>query len=74
MAGKNTVRHMEMKRRSVLNGCPFCVEGTMSDTPVSSKPHAKIRSGAVIQTDVAEMDVLLLAGARYLIKLVDDID
>lgn len=71
MADKEVIRDMDMRQLSVLDDCSFCIEKTMNNTPMPSRTYVKARPGAVINNDVAVMNVPSIVGAGYFVTFID---
>lgn len=72
MAKKGAVRDKGMTKRYIPANCSPCNEGTIKSTLMRSHTHVKMQLGAVVHTDVAEMNDPSLGGARFSVASIDE--
>lgn len=68
----NAVRGMYLTIQLDTSNCSSYVEGTMRNTRIKSRKILENRPGAVVPTDVAELDVTSVGGARYSVMFSDE--
>lgn len=69
---KDAVRDMDMCQHSGLDDCSLCIQGTVTNTPMLLRTRVEVRPGAMIDTDVAVINVQSIGGARYFFSLINE--
>lgn len=67
MAENCTVLSMDMTKRIIPVDYPHYTPGILTNTPMRWHTHGRTQPEAVVHTDVAEMAVPLLGGARHFV-------
>lgn len=70
MAQKGVVSRMNASKLPTVKDFPACVHGKITNTKMNSRRYVKMRSGAVVYTDVAEIYEHSLGGANYFITFI----
>lgn len=70
MAKSGAVHGLDITDLCSTNSCSPCVEGAMTNKPMGSPTRLETRPGAVLHTDVAEMDISSVGGGKYFITFI----
>lgn len=63
---------MDTTKGLILAECSLCNQGTMKNTPITTRSHVETLHGAVLRTDMALMNNLSLGGATYFVTFIDE--
>lgn len=73
MAQDCVFRDMDLSKPRISKHCSVSIQETMINTEMEYHRHVEMRSGSVIYSDVAEMNVRSLGGEKYFVTFIDEI-